>query len=183
MGALWTMTADELFQYSHEPFRTELIAGRLVEMEPAGGVHGVVAAQIGWLLANHVLPRGLGKVFGAETGFLLETDPDTVRAPDASFLSRERIQALGGIPAGYIPGAPDLAFEVNSPGDRRGEVASKSRSWLQAGAKAVVVVDPRRRTATIHRGAGAPRTFHGSERLELEDILPGFSPSLGDFLD
>ena len=35
MAALRAMTADELLQYSHEPYRTELIAGRLVEMEPA----------------------------------------------------------------------------------------------------------------------------------------------------
>jgi Uma2 family endonuclease len=183
MDALRNMTAQELFYYKHEPFRTELIAGRLVEMEPTGGTHGVVAAQSCWLLSAHVLPRGLGKVFGAETGFVLETDPDTVRAPDASFLSRERIQALGGVPATYIPGAPDLAFEVTSPNDRRTEVVSKAQSWLRAGTTVVVVVDPRRRTATVYR-LDAPAVAYGdSESLVLEDILPGFSLALADILD
>lgn len=54
---------------------------------------------------------------------MLESDPDTVRAPDASFVSRERIEATG-IPAGFWPGPPDVAFEVTSPRDRRGEAES-----------------------------------------------------------
>src|SRR5215213_8840025 len=133
MGALRNMTAEELLQYSHEPFRTELIRGRLVEMEPAGALHGAVAATICALLDSHVRATGLGTVFGAETGYVLETDPDTVRAPDASFVTRERIEALGGIPSEYFPGPPDLAFEVSSPSDRRGEIQGKTRSWLEAG--------------------------------------------------
>ena len=176
------MTAEELLHYSHEPYRTELIAGRLVEMEPAGGLHGSVAARIGGLLFVHVLPRGLGEVFGAETGYILELDPDTVRAPDASYVSRERIEALGGIPDGFIPGPPDLAFEVTSPRDRRREVQSKTRSWLQAGTTAVVVIDPRRRTAVIHRPDGSTREYGPADPLRLEDVLPGFAPALDDVL-
>lgn len=173
------MTAQELLRYSHEPFRTELLAGMLVEMEPAGALHGVVAARICRLLSNHVLAHGLGEVFGAETGFQLASDPDTVLAPDASFVSRERIAAVG-IPNAYWPGAPDVAFEVTSPRDRRGEIDCKTRSWLRAGARAVVVLDPRRRTATVHRPDGSSCSCDGSEPLGLDDVLPGFAPAADD---
>ena len=182
MGAVRNMTAEELLHYSHEPFRTELIAGRLVEMEPAGALHGAVAATICALLDSHVRANGLGRVFGAETGYVLETDPDTVRAPDASFVSRERIDAIGGIPSEYFPGPPDLAFEVASPRDRRGEVESKTRSWLAAGTLAVIVVDPRKRSATIHRPPGTSQTFTGAAALDLGDLLPGFAPAVEDLL-
>ena len=175
------MTAEELLEYSHEPYRTELLGGRLVEMEPAGALHGVVAARIAQLLANHVRAHGLGEVFGAETGFHLESDPDTVRAPDASFVSRERVAEIG-IPSEFWPGAPDVAFEVTSPRDRRGEVESKTRSWLRAGTRAVVVVDPRRRTAVVHRPGGAPQVIAAGASLQLDDVLPGFSPPLDDLL-
>ena len=173
------MNAQELLEYSHKPYRTELLAGRLVEMEPAGALHGVVAARIGQLLSNHVRAHRLGEVFGAETGFQLESDPDTVRAPDASFVSRERVAAIG-IPNEFWPGPPDVAFEVTSPGDRRGEVESKTRSWLQAGARAVVVVDPRRRTAVVHRADGSSQVVPAGGSLELDDVLPGFSPPVDD---
>ena len=113
---------------------------------------------------SHVRANGLGRVFGAETGYVLETDPDTVRAPDASFVSRERIEAIGGIPSEYFPGPPDLAFEVSSPRDRRGEVQSKTRSWLEAGTRAVVVVDPRKRIATIHRPPRRVAELRGRRR-------------------
>ena len=189
MGVLRNMTAQELLEYSHEPFRTELIAGRLVEMEPAGALHGAVAATICELLAIHVRANGLGRVFGAETGYVLETDPDTVRAPDASFVSRERIEAIGGIPNEYFPGPPDLAFEVTSPRDRRGEVQSKTRSWLAAGTHAVVVVDPRKRIASIHRPPGVSyrlrghrESYSGTDVLDLGDVLPGFAPTVEDLL-
>ena len=176
------MTADELLHYSHEPYRTELIAGTLYEMEPTGALHGVVAAQIGHLLAAHVLPRKLGRVFGAETGYILASDPDTVRAPDASFVSRERIEALGAIPSGYWPGPPDVAFEVTSPRDRRGEVQSKARSWLDAGTRVVVIVDPVRKIGSVHRPDIAPRPLAGQDPVDLDDVLPGFAPTLSELL-
>ncbi len=174
------MTAQELSQYSHEPFRTELLAGRLVEMEPAGALHGAVAARICGLLVAHVLPLGLGTVFGAETGYVLATDPDTVRAPDASFVSRERVEANGGIPKEFWPGPPDIAFEVVSPRDRRRDVEAKSRSWLEAGTRAVVELDPQRRTATVRRSDGSTRIHEASEVLWLGDLLAQFAPALAD---
>ena len=173
------MTADELWRYGHEPYRTELIAGRLVEMEPAGALHGVLAARICALLAVHVRTHALGAVFGAETGFVLESDPDTVRAPDASFVSCERVAATG-IPTGYWPGPPDVAFEVTSPGDRRGEVQSKTRSWLQARTRAVIIIDPTKRLVTVHRPGMAVTSFSGAQQLDLDDVLPGFAPSVDE---
>jgi len=181
MGALRAMTAQELLEYSHERFRTELVAGRLFEMEPAGALHGVIAARVCEQLSRHVRMHGLGVVFGAETGFHLESDPDTVRAPDASFVSRERIAATG-IPNEFFPGPPDVAFEVPSPGDRRGEAQSKTRSWLDAGTLAVVVIDPRRRTARIHRAASTSPMLGEHDTLDLDDELPGFAPTLSTLL-
>lgn len=176
------MTADELLRSSHDPYRTELIAGTLYEMEPTGAMHGVVTARICTVLCNHVRPRNLGKVFGAETGYILTSDPDTVRAPDASFVSRERIDALGGVPSGYWPGPPDVAFEVNSPNDRRGEVQSKTDAWIEAGTRVVVVVDPLRRDVTVHRASGLPQPLSGADRVDLDDVLPGFAPTVADLL-
>jgi hypothetical protein len=68
------------------------------------------------------------------TGFTLATDPDTVRAPDVAFVSRERIEAVGEVEE-YWPGAPDLAIEVISPNDSQVEVEEKVFDWLEAGTK------------------------------------------------
>jgi Uma2 family endonuclease len=174
------MTAEQLLRYSHEPYRQELIDGILYEMEPPGAEHGLVASAIGHLLRDHVKDAGLGVVFTSEVGYLLSSGPDTVRGPDVSFVARSRVDEIG-IPRGYWPGPPDLAIEVVSPNDRYTEVEAKALHWLAAGARAVVVVDPPRRTATVYRARDDIRVLHADEALDLGDVVPGWSPRVGDF--
>jgi Uma2 family endonuclease len=172
------MTAQELLDYRHEPYQQELIDGILYEMEPPGAEHGFVAAKIARLLMRHV-DEADGIVFVSEVGFQLSRDPDTVRAPDVSFVSWERVPE-SGIPAGYWPGPPDLAIEVVSPNDRRSKVEGKAQHWLAAGTRAVVVLDPPLRTATVYRARDDIRVLTDGERLDLGDVVPGWSARVGD---
>ena len=171
------MTAQELFEYSNEPYRQELVAGILYEMEPPGAEHGRVATTVGAMLYEHA--RDLGVVFASEVGFLLASDPDTVRAPDACFIAAERVPS-DSVPSGYWPGPPDLAIEVVSPNDRRSEVEGKALDWLEAGTRAVVVLDPPLRTATVYRSRQDIRILADGEPLDLGDVVTGFAPRTGD---
>jgi Uma2 family endonuclease len=131
----------------------------------------------------YVRAHGLGRVFAEETGFLLATQPDTVRAPDVAFVRRERALAVGRRPT-YWPGAPDLAIEVVSPTDRPGEVAEKVATWLRYGTLMVVVVDPRRRTATIQRPDRPVRVLAADDTLDGDNVVPGWRlPLRGLFVD
>ncbi|CAN5219788.1 Uma2 family endonuclease [soil metagenome] len=174
------MTAQELLQYSHEPYRQELIDGTLYEMEPTGAEHGVVEGKIFASLSHHVEAANLGTTFVGDVGFQTARDPDTVRGPDVAFVTRQRVEETG-IPRGYWPGAPDLAVEVVSPNDRHSGVEGKALHWLAAGARAVVVVDPVRRTAKVYRARDDIRVLNEDERLDLGDIVPGWSPLVGAF--
>ena len=80
--------------------------------------------RIGIVIGSYVRANDLGEVFAAETGFILRRDPDTVRAPDAAFVDRERLPA-GELPPGYLEMVPDLAVEVVSPSDSAREVLEK----------------------------------------------------------
>lgn len=173
------MTAQELFEYSNEPYRQELVDGILYEMKPPGAMHGFVAAEIARLLVVHVRGAQLGIVFSSEVGFHLASDPDTVRGPDVSYVATERIPDTG-IPVGYWPGPPDLAVEVVSPNDRRSNVEAKALGWLDAGTRAVVVLDPPVRTATVYRSRSDIRVLADDEPLDLDDVVPGFAPRTGD---
>ncbi len=116
---------------------------------------------------------------GAETGFVLARDPDTVRAPDAAFVSLERAAAVGRT-VKYWPGAPDLAVEVVSPDDSFREVEEKARDWLPAGTVAVLVLDPERRTATVYRSSGDARVHTQAETLDLRDAVAGWSVAVSE---
>src|SRR4051794_35283312 len=89
------LTADEFFDWPDEPgMRQELIRGEVITMSLAGGEHGAIAVEIGRLVANHVKAFKLGSAYAAETGFIIERDPDTVRAPDVAFVRTERLSAI-----------------------------------------------------------------------------------------
>jgi Uma2 family endonuclease len=172
-------TAEELLRMPKGRWRYELVRGELRVMEPAGIEHGRVSMVAGGVLFAHVRHLDSGVVLAAETGYVLEGDPDTVRAPDASFISQERYDRLGPT-AKYWPGAPDFAIEVLSPEDRPGKVREKLREWLAAGTIAVVVLDPAERTATVHR-RGSEASVHGmQDTLDLSDAVPGFRPTVAE---
>ena len=166
-------TAADLERLPDDGFRYELVDGEVRKMTPAGNVHGKIAALVTASLVQHVLVNRLGSVYAAETGFRLASDPDTVRAPDAAFVSQARLDAVGSV-AGYWPGAPDLAVEVVSPGDRSGEVAEKVVAWLAAGTQMVVVVEPPQRTVVVHRADGVTRTLREGDVLEGGAVVPGW---------
>jgi len=157
-----------------DALRRELVRGELRVMAPAGFEHGRIAATMAVLLGAHVRKAGSGVTLGAETGFLLASDPDTVRAPDAAFVSRERAEKVGRT-AKYWPGAPDLAVEVASPDDSFHEVQEKALEWLAAGTIAVLVLDPAERTATVYRGQGDAHVHGADDTLDLSDAVPDFN--------
>lgn len=173
-----TINADELLRMPADGFRYELVRGEIRKMTPAGGRHGVVAMGIGAGLDRHVRANQLGVVCGAETGFRISTNPDTVRAPDVAFVRRERIEQTG-IPDGFWPGAPDLAVEVVSPSDSYTEVQDKVLDWLAAGTRMVVVVDPGKRVVSVHR-AHAATLLTENDVLSGEDVVPGWSVPVKD---
>jgi Uma2 family endonuclease len=172
-------TAAELLRMPGGRVRRELVRGELREKALAGRLHGKVALRIGSRLEQHVAAHDLGEAYAAETGFRLESHPDTVRAPDASFVRRERLEALGET-EGFIPGAPDLAVEVVSPGDSFNEVEEKVFDWLDAGCRMVVVVNPRRRAATVYHSRNDVTLLTERDELDGGEVVPGWKLPLRD---
>ena len=126
--------------------------------------------------------NGLGKVYAAETGFKLASDPDHVRAPDAAFVQRERVEEVGDSP-GFFPGPPDVAIEVISPSDLYTDVDEKVSDWLDAGTLAVIVVDPRRRVVKVHRSLTDVVVLAEADTLEVSDVVLGWQMSIKDIFE
>lgn len=166
-------TAEELLRLPDDGTRRELVRGELREMTPAGNEHGYVALRIASRLERHVDANRLGRVYAAETGFKIASDPDTVRAPDAAFVNRERVEEVGRV-EGFWPGAPDLAVEVVSPGDTHAEVVEKSLAWLDAGCRMVLVAEPQRKVVTVYRSREDIRILTEDEAVDGADVVPGW---------
>ena len=170
------MTAEDLMQLEG-PYRHELIKGELLTMPLPKSEHGRVVANLLMLLGLHVKAHNLGAVF-AETGYKLESNPDTVLGPDVSFVSRERL----GDPDGYYEGAPDVAVEVLSPSDRRGRIEWKTNLWISLGAKSVWNVNPKLRTVEVVRAGGERKVFHETDEL-VDETVPGFRVTVSEIFN
>lgn len=86
-----SMTAEELIKLPRGKVRYELVKGELLTMSPTGSEHGLVTFRLSGILDQFLQKNELGLAFGAETGFLIHRDPDTVRTPDIAFIRRERV--------------------------------------------------------------------------------------------
>ncbi len=174
------MTAEELLRLSIDGKKHELVDGIVIEMEPPGWDHGVVQVAVGRLLDEHVRERNLGVVTG-EVGFLLDSHPDTVLAPDVAFVTRERAEPVQGSPR-YFPGPPDLAIEIVSPDDTRPKLRAKALDWLSWGTRAVLVIDALRGHVTLCRSPDVAAILAGDERVDLADVVEGWTPTAAELL-
>jgi Uma2 family endonuclease len=122
-------------------WKIERDADGTVSLSPTGGNAGACEARLGALLSawNGDPPRGV--VFSSSTGFVM---PDrALLSPDASWISRERWEALTEQERrGYPPIVPDLCVEVRSPSDAPSALREKLLRYRAYGATFVVLVDP-----------------------------------------
>jgi Uma2 family endonuclease len=167
------VTAEELERYPDDGHRYELVEGRLVRMSPVTFEHGRIVMRLGSLLGRYLEQHPVG-VVGADVGFKLASNPDTVRGPDIAFLRHDRVPPRGA--RGFVPGPPDLVIEVVSPDDRPEEIRAKTEEYLARGVLLVLVVDPDDQTVTMARPGAAPYVLHlPDEVVDLDNVITGFS--------
>ncbi len=143
--------------------------------------HGAVCASVTGALWDYGRKSGLGYPVSNDAAVLTERDPDTVRGPDVCYYTHARwprSQLGKGLPTV----APDLAVEVFSPGNRKGEMTKKISEYLEAGTLLVWVVYPTRRTVVIYRPDDEIPLVLGEDAI-VENLpeLPGFRCPVADF--
>ncbi len=167
------MTADEYLLLSDSGVPTELVCGKVVEMNRPYTAHGYFMVSISALLREFVVEQDLGRIVGGDAGVVTHRFPDTVRGPDIAYYSYERVPR-GPIPMeGYWP-VPELVIEIRSPEDRWKQIHHKIGEYLDAGVLSVVVVDPSVQTAHVFSADRPVEALNVDDELRLEDILPGF---------
>ena len=172
------MTADEFLMMPDDGRRYELIRGELVELPQPGMVHGFVSMRVASVLDSFVMEHNLGIVI-TPAGFVIEIGPDTVRGPDAAFISFDRLPD-GDLPIGFLRTAPNIVVEVLSPSDRPGAVNAKIRAWLDAGAELVWALHPPTKTVRVCKPNAEDVALTAEDTLDAEPVLPGFSVQIAD---
>lgn len=175
------LTAEEFFLLPDpgDGSQQELVRGEVITMPPPGGMHGVSCNKAGRRLGNFVEDNDRGTVANNDTGFVTERNPDSVRGPDISYWSKERLKE---VPVGYIEISPDMLIEVLSPSNRSKQIRAKLIEYFAKGVRLVWVIAPEDRTLTIYRMPDEGRVLHETVTATGEDVLPGFTCRVSDLL-
>jgi Uma2 family endonuclease len=174
------VTAADLERLPEEE-RYELVAGNLVPMWDLSYERGLRTMTLSCLVGLFVEENRLGRCHAANTGFLLEKDPDTVLAVSFSFTREERMPPRPIWSYGEV--VPDLVLLTRAPSTSDEEAQERVALWLKAGAKETWVLDLNRRCLTVHRSNHAPQIIAENEMLTCEDLLPGFSVPLREVFE
>ncbi len=175
------MALEEYVTLSMHP-RYELVKGVLVELMVASEEHEHTGSLVNWHMSAHVFPNRLGRVYTSNRGYVTGPDsPATSRMPDVSFVSNARLDQpdLAGM---LYNGAPDLAVEILSESNTPAQIAQKIEEYLNAGGRAVWVIDIDARTLTVHTSDTPPLILTDADTIDGGDYLPGFSCPVANLL-
>lgn len=164
---------------ANQDLRLERTAnGELIVNPPTGGESSrrniSITAQLWNWTENH--PE-LGVAFESSGGFSLPQG--STRAPDASWVSRDRWEALTpSEKEGFAPLCPDFVVELRSKTDSLFTLQEKMQEYIDNGARLGWLIDPQNRRVEIYRPQGKVESLEQPETLSGEDVLPGFTLSL-----
>jgi Uma2 family endonuclease len=177
------LTADEYGKLPNNGKPTELVRGRIVEMNMPYPRHGEICMHIVRILLQYLALHDLGRLLINDAGIVTERGPDTVRGADVSFLSYKR-RPRGALPRNaYIDEVPELIFEVRWPSDKWAEIIVKVGEYLSAGANTVCVLDEQTHTARIYTAEEPEQKLDADQELTFPAILPGFAATVSRFFE
>ncbi len=183
MATVETLLTAEEYRPGHgNDQNSELVQGKVIPMTMPAPKHGYCCAKIVRIVGHFVDIQNRGRVMSNDTGIVTERDPDSVRGADVCFYSYDRLPG-GALSEGYLNVAPELIFEVRSPGDSWREILTTVSEYLNAGVLVVCVLDPPTETLTIYTSDQGPRFLTANQELILPEVLPGFAVPVCQFMD
>lgn len=169
---LWT--EEELQALPDDGYDYELVNGELVMSPKNNFEHETICVRLLLGLANFNRAHHLGAVLGSNLGCWMHNR--NCRAPDVSFISKQRLQQLGFKPSTrkFLPGAPDLAIEIVSPSNTRAEVDARLKDFFTSGTSVAWVIHPEEQFVEICHSPIDRKILGSGALLDGEQILPGF---------
>ncbi|MGD1065541.1 MAG: Uma2 family endonuclease [Vulcanimicrobiaceae bacterium] len=157
---------------------TEWVRGRALQKVSGTYDHGSLQGLIAMALMAWSDAGARGRV-AMSWRFRVAPPGQVVRplVPDVAYLSYNDVAADAPDDDVQVPlGAPTVAVEVIVPEERRVDIEDKIATYLAAGTRAVLLVDPRDQSITVDDGA--VRVLRPGD-VFTHPSLPGFTLDVG----
>jgi Uma2 family endonuclease len=140
-----------------------------------------IGGQLFGLVWSFLRTHPLGRVYPQDTGFrCFPNRPRHIRKPDIAFIRAERLRPELADAEPRV--RPDLVVEVVSPHETVEELEEKITDFRSVDVPLVWVIYPNTRQVRVIRPTGSPPYLNETDMLSGEDVLPGFSCRVADFL-
>ena len=174
------LTAEEFLKLPEQRPNIELIDGKVVQKPLGQEQHGALQAILATLFNQFGRAT---KVAMALTELRGRFGQD-VLLPDVAVYRWERLpRTAEGELANVYQGPPDIAVEIVSPDQSGREIIAKCQRYLANGVQITLVVNPKQRSVTLGRVDESLTTLRGSDRIDLDDVLPGFELTVQELFD
>ncbi len=170
------LTDDQFYELcrANSELRIERTAeGEIQIMPPTGTRTGNRNSRLTQRLANWTDDDGTGIAFDSSTAFRLPNG--AVRSPDASWIRRERYDALTPEEQEkFSPICPDFVVELRSRTDGLAELQAKMEEYITSGAQLGWLIDPQEKLIHVYRPQAQVETLENPDSVAGDPVLMGF---------
>jgi Uma2 family endonuclease len=174
------MTLDEFLALPETKPALEYIDGIVTQKPYRQGQRAILLTHLAMEIDAFAKPSKLALALpGLRTTYAGQS-----RAPDVAVYARHRIPVLpNGRIANLIPGPPDIIGEILSPDQSATELIITCIWCVKNGVRIALLVDPHRDTVLRFLPDALPDVLRGDDRIDLDEVLPGFELTVQQLFD
>jgi Uma2 family endonuclease len=165
------MTLDEFLELPETQPALEYVGGVVRQKVAPQGQHVLLQSEFVHVVNALAKPPKLALALPE----LRTTFAGLSRVPDVAVYLWERIpRQPNGRVGNRFTEPPDIAIEIVSPDQTATDLISKCIWYVKNGVRIALLVDPGSDTVLRFRPDGLPDSLTGDDRIDLDEVLPGF---------
>jgi Uma2 family endonuclease len=165
------LTLEEFLRLPEVKPALEYIDGVVTQKVSPEFKHGMLQGQLYVLISGFAVPRRLAIAVPELRATFAGSSP----VPDVAVYRWDRVpRDADGEPVDDVFIPPDIAIEIRSPGQSLRSQIERCRWYVDRGVPIALLVNRPDRSVRLFRPGQPERMLRGSERIDLDDVLPGF---------
>ncbi|MHB8577491.1 MAG: Uma2 family endonuclease [Dehalococcoidia bacterium] len=166
-----TLTLDEFLELPEEKPALEFVDGRITQKAWPGGRHSMLQTTLAARINQYARPRRLGVAFIE----LQSVFDGSCIVPDLSVYRWARIPfEPNGEVGDEMLIAPDAVIDISSPDQSANAQIERCVWYVNHQIEVALLVDPDGGSVVAFRSSAQPVALHGADRIDLDEVLPGF---------
>lgn len=165
------LTLEQFLELPEEEPALEFAEGEVIQKASPKGKHSGLQGELVELINHFARPRKVARAFPE----LRASFGGRSYVPDVAVYRWDRIPVdEAGRVADEFREPPDIAVEIVSSGQSVNAIVRRCVWYVEHGVRLAVSVDPADDSVLLFRAGRPPQALRGADRIDVDDVLPGF---------